>query len=240
MIASSARTVAAGLALVVLAAQPAAAQFVRTDAGFSGTVTPRNDDVYVSNAAIGFTVRVGTGTTGLLGFSNNGYANLSTAGGALNLYTFLADLDTRNPATSPVTYGTSVVGGRSAFAVNWLNVGYFFNGGPAVNAQLVLIDRSDIALGDFDFEYNYGDMSQAWYGEVMAFGDTRNWSAPENGGPMSALSNRRYAFAVRSGVHSDGVNVTAASTVPEPGTWALLGTGLLAVGGMRLRRSRAS
>ena len=34
------------------------------------------------------------------------------------------------------------------------------------------------------------------------------------------------------------VSVTPSSTVPEPGTWALLGTGLLALGGVTARRRR--
>jgi hypothetical protein len=34
--------------------------------------------------------------------------------------------------------------------------------------------------------------------------------------------------------------IAAVSTVPEPGTWALLGTGLLAVGGVAARRKRTA
>jgi hypothetical protein len=35
-------------------------------------------------------------------------------------------------------------------------------------------------------------------------------------------------------------SIAAVSTVPEPGTWALLGTGLLAVGGIAARRKRTT
>jgi hypothetical protein len=39
----------------------------------------------------------------------------------------------------------------------------------------------------------------------------------------------------------DNISVTATtSTIPEPGTWALLGTGLLAVGGVAARRKRTA
>jgi hypothetical protein len=42
-----------------------------------------------------------------------------------------------------------------------------------------------------------------------------------------------------NGANSLVLNV-ATSTVPEPGTWALLGTGLLAVGGIAARRKRTT
>jgi hypothetical protein len=38
----------------------------------------------------------------------------------------------------------------------------------------------------------------------------------------------------------DNLTFAAATTVPEPGTWALLGTGLLAVGGVAARRKRTT
>ena len=35
-------------------------------------------------------------------------------------------------------------------------------------------------------------------------------------------------------------SVAPSATVPDPGTWALLGTGLLAIGGVAQRRKRAA
>ena len=72
---------------------------------------------------------------------------------------FFADVDTRSG--NPVTYGTGTVGGQAAFGVNWLGVRHFSaagggnNGLPTNSFQLVMVDRSDIAPGDFDFEFNY-------------------------------------------------------------------------------------
>ena len=43
--------------------------------------------------------------------------------------------------------------------MNWVNVGVYSEL-PIYNTfQLVMIDRSDIATGDFDFEFNYTDIN---------------------------------------------------------------------------------
>jgi hypothetical protein len=73
---------------------------------------------------------------------------------------FFADVDTRAPASSRVTYGQTNLGGRPAFCVNWGGeggaVGYFAKHADKLNRfQLLLVDRSDIAPGNFDIEMNY-------------------------------------------------------------------------------------
>ena len=41
--------------------------------------------------------------------------------------------------------------------MNWIDAGYFNQETDKLNTfQLVLIDREDIAAGDFDMEFNYG------------------------------------------------------------------------------------
>lgn len=71
---------------------------------------------------------------------------------------FFADVDTR--LGNEVTYGTGTVNGRPAFGVNWLDVRHNDVSGPnqglpTNSFQMVLVDRSDIAPGDFDIEFNY-------------------------------------------------------------------------------------
>jgi len=71
---------------------------------------------------------------------------------------FFADVDTRNPASGVVTYGTSTVDGHLAFGVNWdgVGVGYYDQHVDRLNDfQLVLIDRSDTGANNFDIEFNY-------------------------------------------------------------------------------------
>lgn len=74
---------------------------------------------------------------------------------------FFADVDTSSHGM-PVTYDTGTIAGRPAFVVNWIDVDYFSSNpahGDQLNTfQLVLIDRSDIAAGDFDIEFNYGEI----------------------------------------------------------------------------------
>lgn len=69
---------------------------------------------------------------------------------------FFADVDTRDPGSSTVTYGTGTVDGRDAFGVNWLDVGYWTMQSDLLNSfQLVIIDRSDLGAGFVDIEFNY-------------------------------------------------------------------------------------
>ena len=70
---------------------------------------------------------------------------------------FFADVDTRN-AGSPITFGAGTVDGHTAFGVNWLDVDYFASSANHTNRnsfQVILVDRSDIAPGDFDIEFNF-------------------------------------------------------------------------------------
>ncbi len=70
---------------------------------------------------------------------------------------FFSDVDTRS-AGEPVRYGADTVDGHAAFGVNWLDVDYFRSSTSHTNRnffQLVLIDRSDVGVGDFDIEFNY-------------------------------------------------------------------------------------
>jgi hypothetical protein len=84
---------------------------------------------------------------------------------------FFADVDTLFGGT-PVTYGTAVIDGHAAFGVDWVNVDYFLSGSTHTNHnsfQLVLVDRSDIAPGDFDVEFNYDSIQ--WEAGLLSGGD---------------------------------------------------------------------
>ena len=72
-------------------------------------------------------------------------------------------MDTRNLASDVVQYGTNTVNGHAAFGVDWVNVGYYdTHADKLLSCQLVIIDRSDIAAGDFDLEFNYFKVQWEW------------------------------------------------------------------------------
>src|SRR4051812_35985509 len=84
---------------------------------------------------------------------------------------FFADVDTLFGGT-PVTYGTATVDGHAAFGVDWVNVDYFPSASTHTNRnsfQLVLIDRSDVAPGAFDVEFNYDVIR--WEAGTLSGGD---------------------------------------------------------------------
>lgn len=69
---------------------------------------------------------------------------------------FFGDVDTRGAGSALMTYSTGTLFGRNAFGVTWDGVGYFSSGVDKLNRfQLILVDRSDLSPGDFDFEFNY-------------------------------------------------------------------------------------
>ncbi len=72
---------------------------------------------------------------------------------------FFADVDTRPTASGKVQFGNTVVDGRTAFCVNYVNVGYFSQQTNRLNTfQVILIDRSDTGPNNFDIEFNYNQM----------------------------------------------------------------------------------
>jgi hypothetical protein len=67
---------------------------------------------------------------------------------------FFDDVDTRGSGS--VTYGTTTYLGRDAFCANWIDVGYYSYHTDKLNSfQLLLVDRSNVAPGDFDIIFNY-------------------------------------------------------------------------------------
>ena len=152
---------------------------------------------------------------------------------------FFADVDTRPPSAGPaggvVTYGETTFGGRTTFCVNWVNVGYFGRHTDKLNSfQLLLVDRSDVGVGDFDIIFNFdqiqwetGDFS----GGVDGLGGSSARVGYSNGSDTSlelpgsavngafldsntatglihnsrnSLESGRYIFEVRSGTAPTG------------------------------------
>jgi len=171
------------LAATTAVREPAA---VVGDTGCSTSTLPANDDGSTGNLALPFAGNFFGTTYSSLYVNNNGNVTFRAP---LSTYTpftidastppiiapFFADVDTRGGG-SPVTYGSTTVGSRAAFCVNWRSVGYFGSHADKLNSfQLLLVDRGDIGAGDFDIMMNFdtlvwetGDAS----GGTIGFGGT--------------------------------------------------------------------
>jgi hypothetical protein len=156
--------------LGALAASILPAQAVRSTAGFTLSTLARNDDASTGLVATGFTFNLFGLSQNQLFVNNNGNVTFTQA---LSTYTpnpisgsnlailapFWADVDTENAASGVTEYGTGLLGGRNAFAVNWFDVGYFESRAELRNTfQLIMVDRSETGAGNFDFEFNYSQV----------------------------------------------------------------------------------
>ena len=270
---------------VVVGLFPAAASSQAIRPGFSTTSDGRNDDgTFTAPSGCTNPSNGGTcaGTAVPIGFTGNFFGTTfsslflntngnATINGPLSTFTpfslvvgginpifapFFADVDTRNTSSAVTTFGSGTVDGHIAFGVDWLGVGYFDSHADKFDVfQLMLIDRSDTGVGNFDFEFNYNDMlwetgdasggSNGLGGECAAVGFSNGLSGSANrsfeltgshvcgtlidGGADALISHDlnsnvlgRYVFSVRGG--------EVISTVPEPGTYALVLTGLALLG----------
>jgi len=264
--------VLAAAVLMAGTAQRADAAAMRAGFNADGSLAP-NDDGSTGLVGFGFANPInlfGTMYNGAF-LNNNGNmtfgapdgtytpSGLTTPGQLPRIAPFFADVDTRSfPSSDLLRWGSGVVGGHAAFGVTWDGVGYYsFHTTPLDHFQVILIDRSDIAVGDFDIEFNYdsigwdrGDVSPepAHVGYTDGSGDPgTNYEFAGSGvngafydsGPAgtSLIHNTnvgldgRYLFTVRSGV--------VAPAVPEPATMTMLGIGVAGLFGYRLRRKGA-
>ena len=239
------------------------------DAGLFTNTLASNDDGSTALVNLGFNVNFfGSNFTSLY-VNNNGNVTFNAALGTFTPFSllststpmlapFFADVDTRN--SNNVQYGQATLGGQAVFGVNWIDVGYYNSQANPLNSfQLIITDRSDIAAGDFDFEFNYDQIlweTGSASGGTGGFGGNSaraGWSngltqsfeiagSAINGGlldgnattglinnSLNSAINGQYIFQVRNGQINGG-------SVPEPTAIALLALGFAGLVVMRQRK----
>jgi hypothetical protein len=172
-----------------LALAPAAqAGAVQDFSGCQANELAPNDDGSTDQVPMGFTANANGIDFSDVFVNNNGNVTVADAKNEYTPYDFrlagepifapfFADVDTRGANSKPVTYGqVADYGGRAAFCVNWVDVGYYYQHDDKLNSfQLFIVDRSDTGAGNFDLVFNYdtirwetGDASDG----VNGFGGT--------------------------------------------------------------------
>jgi hypothetical protein len=216
-----------------------------------------NDDGSTGAVNLGFSINF-FGTSYSTAFvNNNGNVTFQSANGTYLstpisgiskaiLAPFYADVDTRTG--NSVKYGTGTIDGHNVFGVNWINVGYYNKRTDKLNSfQLIITDRNDTGVGNFDFEFNYdkiqwetGDANGGIKGlggdsAVTGWSDGAGTYFEYTGSRLngSLLDGGQYALTASSagsnipGHHGFSVRNSLVN-VPEPTALILLSLGALA------------
>ncbi|HTY87830.1 MAG TPA: nidogen-like domain-containing protein [Candidatus Acidoferrum sp.] len=181
--------------------------------GFDQQILDRNDDGSTGLIPMGFVINFYGGTNASLYVNNNGNVTFTSPQPSYTPQTlsslkteviapFWADVDTRNPDSWVVSFGTNTVNGHLAFGVNWVNVGYYsFHADKLLSCQLVIISRPDTAPGDFDLEFNYDKVQWQW-------GDVTVGIPPRAGFANNSLSGYELPGSGVDGAFMDTNTVT--------------------------------
>lgn len=169
------KSVTALTLIAAFVAAPAFASAVHDASAFTGNTLAANDDGSTGVVNMGFNVNFFGQNFSSLYVNNNGNVTFNSALSTFTPFSllststpmlapFFADVDTNGAGSGLVQYGQSTLGGHSVFGVNWLNVGYFPSATDKTNSfQLIVTDRSDIAVGDFDFQFNYDNVEWEYF-----------------------------------------------------------------------------
>jgi hypothetical protein len=158
-------------ATALLTTTPGFSAARRNLAGCSTNTLAANDDSSTGSVPIGFTINLFGTSFNNLYVNNNGnvtfdaplatFTPFGLAGVTTKIIApFFADVDTTGAGSGLVKYGNATIDGRNGFCVEWPAVGYFSSRTDKLNTfELVIIDRSDVAAGAFDFEFNYDSIT---------------------------------------------------------------------------------
>jgi len=255
-----------GVTAVLLTAGSVQGGAIRS--GFNSSTLDRTDDGSTGLVPVGFDLNFYGDTYSSLYVNNNGNVtfnaamsqwtpfNMTTTTGKPIIAPFFADVDTRAAASGVVQFGMGVVDSHNAFGVNWINVGYYNARADKLNSfQMVLIDRSDRAPGDFDIEFNFdkilwetGDASggaNGFGGQSARIGFTNGTGLAgtffelEGSGIAGYFLNGSLTELIQTSLNSDVAGRCVFSVehvAPAPGALLLSGIGVGLLGYLRRRR----